>query len=426
MLSFFENVKTYGIYGVIIMFCDKVSYRLFCFFNKLKIKVVRKAEEKEKKKTQAKYDYIAKKMLDKKYKYIFVFYPYVEWDLPIFQRPQQIALELTKNRDDVLYFYCSANCRYDNINDVYEKINDNLFIMTDFEFLCNVKTDKRIIHLYSSDTISRYNIVEEALKRKDKVLYEYIDEIHDDITHRVPDYYLEKHKKILKNEKCYVIATADKLYDDVKKVRKERFALSTNGVNIEDFVRNENDEIPERILELRERYEKILCYYGSLAKWYDYALIKKISKKFPKYAIVLIGLEYDDSFKKSNVDNLKNVYYLGKVNYSELHKYSENTDLLMIPFLINEITESTSPVKLFEYMATNIPILTTDMKECRKYKSVIIGHDHEDFINKIDSTIDLINNEDYLKTEMEEALDNTWHQKANIIIDLLNGGKKND
>ena len=261
--------------------------------------------------------------------------------------------------------------------------------------------------------------------RNDKVLYEYIDEIHEEITHSLPKKYLTKHKKILKNEKCYVVATADKLYNDVKKVRNKNFVLSTNGVNLEDFVRNKNDEVPAEIKDIRSKYDKILCYYGSLAVWFDYDLIKKVARKFSKYAIVLIGLEYDDSYKKSGLDKLKNVFYLGKKDYYELHKYSENSDLLIIPFLINDITESTSPVKLFEYMATNVPILTTNIAECRKYKSVIVGKNHQDFINKVDSTMQLINDKKYLELEMKEAKENTWTQKADILIDLLNNKEEN-
>ncbi len=58
-------------------------------------------------------------------------------------------------------------------------------------------------------------------------------------------------------------------------------------------------------------------------------------------------------------------------------------DVMIIPFVLNEITSSTSPVKLFEYMAMKKPIVTTDMLECRKYKSVLIGKNYEDFIKKI-------------------------------------------
>ena len=410
-----NSIKKYGIMGTFIKLINKISYRIFRFFNRLDVKITKKANLKKIKKE---YNFILKKVNEPKYKYVFVFFPYVEWNLPIFQRPQQIALEFSK-RNDILYFFCSPNSQYDKINSVYKKINDNLFIVKDFEFLCNIKTNKRVIHLYSTDTVSDYSVVSKALKRNDKVLYEYIDEIHEEITYHIPKKYLEKHRKILKNEKCYIIATADKLYNDVKKVRKKRFALSTNGVNAKDFLKDDNDEIPEKIKKIKLKYDKIICYYGSLAVWFDYALLKKVAKKYPNYAIVLIGVEYDNSFKRSKIDKLSNVFYLGKINYYDLHKYSENADLLTIPFVINDITESTSPVKLFEYMATNIPILTTNMQECRKYKSVIIGTDHNDFINKIDSTINLINDSKYLELEMKEALENTWEKKANIIINLL-------
>ncbi len=410
-----NSIKKYGIIGTFIKLINKISYRIFRFFNRLDVKITKKANLKKIKKE---YNFILKKVNEPKYKYVFVFFPYVEWNLPIFQRPQQIALEFSK-RNDILYFFCSPNSQYDKINSVYQKINDNLFIVKDFEFLCNIKTNKRVIHLYSTDTVSDYSVVSKALKRNDKVLYEYIDEIHEEITFHIPKKYLEKHRKILKNEKCYIIATADKLYNDVKKVRKKRFALSTNGVNVKDFLKDDNDEIPEKIKKIKLKYDKIICYYGSLAVWFDYALLKKVAKKYPNYAIVLIGVEYDNSFKRSKIDKLSNVFYLGKINYYDLHKYSENADLLTIPFVINDITESTSPVKLFEYMATNIPILTTNMQECRKYKSVIIGTDHNDFINKIDSTINLINDSKYLELEMKEALENTWKKKANIIINLL-------
>lgn len=418
-----EAIKKYGIYGCIIKFFNKVSYRVFRFFNRLEVKNLKKNFEKIRNANKEKYDFIKNLVLDEKYKYVFVFYPYAEWNLPIFQRPQQIALELSK-RKDVLYLFCTANCHYDHLDDVYEKINDNLYVITDYDYICEIPTMKRVIHLYSTDTISNYGVVEDAHARGDKVLYEYIDEIHEEITHSLPAYYLEKHMKILGDEQCYIVATADKLYDDVKDIRNRNFCLATNGVNIKDFIRNKTDEVPKEIAELKKKYKKLICYYGALAVWFDYDLIKKISKKYPEYGIVLIGMEYDDAFKKSNITELDNVHYLGKINYFELHKYSENTDLLIIPFLLNEITESTSPVKLFEYMATQVPILTTDMKECRKYKSVVIGKDHNDFLNKIDSTMDLINDKKYLKTELEEAKDNTWEKKSDAIINLIGDKKK--
>lgn len=423
MKRLIEAIKKFGILGCILKIIKKIMFRIFRFFDRLDNKLESYRNKKNKYETEE-YKYLKKLCNNSKYKQIYVFYPYSEWDLPVFQRPQQIALSLTK-RKDVLYLFCSVNYNYDNIEGVYKKINDNLYVVTDYEFIDGLKISNKILHLYSTDIVSDYSVVEKALEKGDQVLYEYIDEIHESITNSAPEHYLEKHKKILKNEKCSVIVTADKLKEDLQKYRKKNYALSTNGVNVDDFITS-NKKIDKRIINIKNKYEKIICYYGSLAVWFDYELIKKCAKKYPNYAFLLIGIEYDDSMKKSKITDIENIIYLGKVPYKELIDITKDVDLLTIPFLINEITESTSPVKLFEYMATQKPILTTDMKECRKYKSVKIGKNHNDFVKKIEETIKLNDDQKYKELEMEEALDNTWDSKAEIIVNLLRKNKKND
>lgn len=417
MKKIINAFKRHGLLGCLFKFLKKGTYRIFRFFDRLDNRYVKHHDIVNKRKQKKNYDYLENLCRDKKYKYVFVFFPYTEWNLPVFQRPQQIALSLSK-REDVLYLYCTINYTYDKIPSLYEKINDNLYVVTDYDFIRDLELDNKILHLYSTDIISDYSIVEDALAKKETVLYEYIDEIHEDITASMPDFYLEKHKKILANENCYVVVTADKLMDDALKYRKKRIALSTNGVNIDDFITSGN-EIDTRIADIKDKYQKIVCYYGSLATWFDYDLIKKCASKYKDYAFVLMGIKYDTSFDKSKIENIENVFYLGKIPYNELINITKDVDLLTIPFLINEITESTSPVKLFEYMATQKPILTTNMKECRKYKSVVIGKDHDDFVNKIEEAIKLNGNKKYHALELKEAKDNTWDSKANAIIDLL-------
>lgn len=411
-------LKNYGFLRFIIKFFKKLTYKIFAFFDKLDLKMTQKHDKKKRREKKEKYRKIKILFNSPQYKYIFVFYPYTEWNLPIFQRPQQIALAMTQNRNDVLYFFCTTNYEYDSV-DIIEQINNNLYLCTDYDFLTNIESNKRVIHLYSTDIVSKVSTVQAALDRNDKVVYEYIDEIHEDITQSIPEFFFEKHKFILRNENCYVVTTASKLFEDVKKERTTNFILSTNGVNLNDFVVPKDSETPKIIKQLRAKYEKIIGYYGALAKWFDYNLLNKVAKAYPNYAIVLIGIEYDDSLKHSHLLENPNIHFLGKIEYTKLIQYSSNMDLLTIPFLINEITESTSPVKLFEYMATQKPILTTAMSECKKYKSVNIANSHEEFIKKIPETINLSNNNSYIQLLSEEAKQNTWIQKSNAILDML-------
>jgi hypothetical protein len=139
----------------------------------------------------------------------------------------------------------------------------------------------------------------------------------------------------------------------------------------------------------------------------------------PEYEILLIGWDYDGSIKKANLDAYPNITVIGPIDYKVLPEYAAFFDVSTIPFMINDITESTSPIKLFEYMALGHPIVTTNMPECRKYKSVLIGTSHDEFIRKIDEAVQLGNNKEYKDILLQEALENTWASKARDIADLI-------
>jgi len=368
------------------------------------------------------YHKLKKIILDKKYKYVFVFYPYTDWNIPVFQRPQQIALSLTK-RSDILYLYGTKN-RLDKVKGLYKKIKDNLILFTDYNLINKIKRPNVVLHLYSTDKWSEYSIIERALKNNQKVCYEYIDDISESITGKHNSHYLDKHNKILKNEDIYIVATATNLLNNVKKVRKKNYVLSTNGVNPEDF-ENPSKNIPEKIKELKAKYDKLICYYGSLATWFDYDLLKKCALKYPNYGFILIGYLYDKSYENSGISKIKNVVYLGKVPYNELINYTSWVDLLTIPFLVNDVTKATSPVKLFEYMATKKPVLTTDLPECKKYKSVMVEK-ADNYVKKIPEAIEKINDLNYIKMLEEDSLNNTWDSKANVILEMLFDTEENN
>lgn len=161
-------LKNYGFLRFIIKFFKKLTYKIFAFFDKLDLKMTQKHDKKKRREKKEKYRKIKILFNSPQYKYIFVFYPYTEWNLPIFQRPQQIALAMTQNRNDVLYFFCTTNYEYDSV-DIIEQINNNLYLCTDYDFLTNIESNKRVIHLYSTDIVSKVSTVQAALDRKSVV-----------------------------------------------------------------------------------------------------------------------------------------------------------------------------------------------------------------------------------------------------------------
>ncbi|HFE9683357.1 glycosyltransferase [Clostridium perfringens] len=360
-----------------------------------------------------------------KFKAVVVFDSRVGWNIPLFQRSQHMANELTD--DGYLYFYRTSE-QFDPHIKTVEKLKDRLYLVNMANFaLQNAMFDllkeykgHKFLSLYSTDVyLDEQYIKEKYTDNGFKIIYEYIDELSDEISGHLPDFVYDRHKNIIEDKSNIAVGSADKLIEEIEEIRgKENVAMITNGVQY-DHWQYRSDEVPEKLKDIVSKGNPIIGYFGALAKWFDYELLKKVAKERPNYEIVLIGFLYDNSFKDSKIDELENVHYLGIVDYKELNKYSQYFTISTIPFLLNDITESTSPVKLFEYMAMGHPIVTTDMRECRKYKSVLIGKSHEDFIEKLDFALTLDKNDEYYNYLKEEALANTWKEKAAILDRLI-------
>ncbi|MDK0790762.1 glycosyltransferase [Clostridium perfringens] len=360
-----------------------------------------------------------------KFKAVVVFDSRVGWNIPLFQRSQHMANELTD--DGYLYFYRTSE-QFDPHVKTVEKLKDRLYLVNMANFaLQNAMFDllkeykgHKFLSLYSTDVyLDEQYIKEKYIDNGFKIIYEYIDELSDEISGHLPDFVYDRHKNIIEDKSNIAVGSADKLIEEIEEIRgKENVAMITNGVQYDHWQYRSN-EVPEKLKDIVSKGNPIIGYFGALAKWFDYELLKKVAKERPNYKIVLIGFLYDNSFKDSKIDELENVHYLGIVDYKELNQYSQYFTISTIPFLLNDITESTSPVKLFEYMAMGHPIVTTDMRECRKYKSVLIGKSHEDFIEKLDFALTLDKKDEYYNYLKEEALANTWREKAAILDRLI-------
>jgi len=398
-----DALKKYGFVGCLKKMYKKIKYKIF------KNKYINNNAK------------ILKNIIScSKWKKIIVFENNFGWTNIMKQRPQQIANNFG---DDILFLYGSSFDEYEDESRI-KKIEDNLYLI-DLNIYRSVMLDaldsynNKFLMLYSTDYIN-LDIIEKYTNVGFKIIYEYVDDIDEVLCGKeTAKLLLERHKKIINNKNSYIVTTATKLYDNVLKIRKNaKVSLITNGADYEHFKNNPNI-IPDDLKPILKNNNKIIGYYGALASWFDYELIKKLAKKDPNYQIVLVGVDYDGTLKNSGVLDFDNVHYLGKKDYDVLPFYSYNFDVCIIPFIINDITLSTSPVKVFEYMAVSKPIVTTDLPECRKYKSIFISKNHNEFIKNIDIAIKKQNDKEYNDLLKKEALENTWDKKCNDIIDFI-------
>ena len=347
---------------------------------------------------------------------IIVFRAVVDWNVPLFQRPQHIAKGLADQ--GFLFFYCTVNA-FDSI-DGFDQVHEGCYVTNQFEMVDQLPNCK-IIHIYAADPKCSWEYIQGHKDAGDVVIYEYVDEIHADIAGReVAEGLLGRHNMVLKTEEIACVASADKLYREVARCRTKNLSLVTNGVELEHFsIRRDRAKIPQGIRKVVAKEKCIIGYFGALAKWFDYELMLELARAHPDYEILLIGWDYDKSLQRYPIRDYSNITVVGPIDYALLPHYACWFDVSTIPFRINEVTESTSPIKLFEYMALGHPIVTTDLPECRKYRSVLIGRDHTEFIQRVEEAFGRREDQEYLSILRAEAKANTWQSKAKQIGDVI-------
>lgn len=353
------------------------------------------------------------------------------YHVPLFQRPQHIAGNLAQNR--CLVFY-EVTTMTDQVKTV-KKQGENLYLFNFNNLLLNRilmralngVSKPKYVQLYSTDWKLTAENIEDYLNNGFGFIYEYIDHLSPELagTATLPQNIIDKYEYAMDHDEVFMVYSAKALGEDVKKRRGDaNSVLATNGVDTAFFKDTDPDfAFDEEFLKAKNSGKITIGYYGALASWFDYELIKRIDAT-DRYTVILIGIKYDDSFDHSGLSVCKNVFFLGPRDYTVLKNYAAAIDILTIPFVINDITRATSPLKLFEYMALHKPIVTTDMDECRKYQSVLIGRDHDEFLQKLDEAYQKRSDPDYIALLDKEARENDWSEKTRAILDLLKEREK--
>ncbi len=378
-------------------------------------------------KNRAKYIGLLNEALNGKYDRILIFRGSFGWNVPLFQRPQHMAKSLAEKGCLVFYEVTSMT---DDVSAIEKKAEglyllnfENYYMSTLLFSALDSISKPKYFQYYSTDWTLSKEYVQSYIEKGYNVLYEYIDEISSSLsgTKEIPKNISDKYDLAMASpDNVCIVTTADLLYNNVVSTRGDKnLVLSTNGVDYDFFKTfDENVALDEKFVKLLKCGKQLVGYYGAMARWIDYDLIKMIAED-GRYAVVLFGVRYDDSLDKSGILDLENVHFFGAKKYEELKYYAKHIDVLTIPFKINDITRSTSPLKLFEYMALGKPIVVTAMNECMKYNTPLIAYTREEFLSLLDEAIAKKTDAEYLSALDKEARANSWSAKADEVIKML-------
>ena len=213
------------------------------------------------------------------------------------------------------------------------------------------------------------------------------------------------------------------------------FAMIPNAIkeNFAEELSVSYSEVERR--NLKER--KTVVYSGAIwPEWFDWDIMSYLIEMRPQYDFLMIGA-YDPSSDEDDGRNVReivaklktfnNVSFLGQISHMELIPHLQSSNVSIIPFVVNDVTEACSPLKCYEYLGASLPVVTTALPEIKDYPMVFTAHSKEEFLELLDSLLERgITEEQY--QEMKMFVDNnTWKARSNalegVVIEMLSQGE---
>lgn len=184
-----------------------------------------------------------------------------------------------------------------------------------------------------------------------------------------------------------VVTTSEGLHKSRSQERSDT-VLIRHGVDFDHFASAWRDPapVPHDIASIRK---PMFGYCGIIHHWVDRALLAKTARLRPEYSFVVLG---DCKVDVSELAAIPNVHLLGRKPYASLPAYCAAFDAGLLLFSQNEMTRHVNPVKMYEYLAAGLPIVSTPLPEARRFDGPIVIADGAD---KFAEACDFVLERDY-------------------------------
>ncbi|MEM1108225.1 MAG: glycosyltransferase [Planctomycetota bacterium] len=157
----------------------------------------------------------------------------------------------------------------------------------------------------------------------------------------------------------------------IKDADAKRMILNPNGVDVERY-RGISDGSIEVDPRMRGLGRPVIAHTGTLhPSRTDLDLLLGLARRMPDVTVALIGPNFFDDDATSRLAALPNVKLMGAVDYFDVPGMMAGCDLMFVPHQVNDFSESQSPLKLFEYLASGLPVVTTPVAGFRDQPDLV-------------------------------------------------------
>lgn len=247
------------------------------------------------------------------------------------------------------------------------------------------------------------------------VVYDCMDEL---AAFKNPPKQLVQRESVLLNIADLCFTGGPSLYNS-KKERHDNAHCFSSSVDAKHFQQalNRDNSHPDQAHIPHPR----LGFYGVIDERFDIDMIRDMAAARPDWQIVLVGPVV--KIDPAHLPQAANIHYMGQRTYDELPKFLAGWDVCLLPFALNESTKFISPTKVLEYMAAELPSVSTPITDVKvPYSDVVeIAEGSEAFIAACDRMLALSAEQKAdLATRMRAVVARTsWDKTAAAMHHLI-------
>jgi teichuronic acid biosynthesis glycosyltransferase TuaH len=272
--------------------------------------------------------------------------------------------------------------------------------------------DRYFLDLIWINNPKYYAVVKQTKYRK--LVYSIEDDLFEFLA--MPHSLIANHLKLIELADV-VTVTSEPLFRQIQPLleKKSKLVLLRNGVDLQQF-----SQIDDRYLESDREFRAIsqprIIYVGAISYWFDFDLLIRVANMLPDYNFVIVG-PADVSIER--LQKISNIYLLGAKPHAIIQNYLHESDVGIIPFLRTKLIESVNPIKLYEYMAAGLPVISTTWEELESLNSpAFLAKNSDEFAEQI-AKILKESNSSSRQNLIHFAEANSWESRFAQLMKIL-------
>lgn len=215
-----------------------------------------------------------------------------------------------------------------------------------------------------------------------------------------------------------VVTTSEQLRIS-KTTYNEQCFLVRNGVDLAIF---EQAFIKKNERDAHDK-DWVVGYLGTVDDRLDYDLLEHCIKASPNMQFHFVG-RITHTHGKERLKHHSNVHFFGAQSPDKLPEFVSQFDVGVIPFVSNGFTRSIYPLKINEYLAAGLPVVTTNFSILDDFKEVVsIETQPKEFLDAILKEKELANNpheyKQATKNRIAFAQSNSWENRAEELSQVI-------